>query len=239
MGARRAPGGWRLASDAAVVIARRLLSAAFLCCAVALSLASAHATDESGRGGSPTRPPAADEDGAAPLEANPALEAARSRSRQLDQLHATLLIPDLQPDAVERVVAAIESLWLQSGSPTVDLLMERALQATQQRNYALSIKVLTAVVEIAPEYAEGWNQLAVAYYLSENFDQTLPPLLRALKLERRHFKALEGFGVLMRDLGEKRAALGAFRKALSLNPHSASAREAERELARDVEGQGL
>ncbi len=164
---------------------------------------------------------------------------ALARTEELDQLYARLASKETDEQTAEKLISAIEMIWLESGSQTVNFLMERVLAATRSQNYDLSIKILAKVTEIAPDYAEGWNQLAVAYYLSENYDHTLPPLLRALALERRHFKAIEGYGVLMREMNNKRAALSAFRRALTINPHSASAREAEAELSREIDGQGI
>jgi len=43
----------------------------------------------------------------------------------------------------------------------------------------------------------------------------------------------------MQELGDKKAALKAFRHALSVNPHLEDARQSERELSREVEGQGI
>ncbi len=162
-----------------------------------------------------------------------------SRAEKLDQLYARLADRTLDEENSEKIIAAIEMAWLESGSETVNFIMDRVLTATRSQNYDLSIKLLTKVTEIAPDYAEGWNQLAVAYYLSENYDHALPPLLRALSLDHRHFKAIEGYGVLMREMNNKRAALSAFRKVLAINPHSATAREAEAELSRDIDGQGI
>lgn len=169
----------------------------------------------------------------------PAPNRPASRETQLLALYTRLALPSNSAETVEALSTAIEKLWLESGSDTVNLLMQRALNATRDRNYALAIKLLTAITGIAPGYAEGWNQLAVAYYLSNNYDHALPPLLRALAIDRRHYKAIEGYAVLMREVGEKRAALSAFRRALTVNPHLKSARDAVEELSREVEGRGI
>ncbi len=137
------------------------------------------------------------------------------------------------------VMEAIEKLWLKSGSPTVDILMERALISTRSEKYDLAIALLTRIVEFAPGYAEGWNQLAVAYFRKEDYRSAVTPLQRALMLEPRHYKAVEGMGVLMRELGDKAAALAAFRHALQLNPASKAAQDATEQLAREVEGQRI
>jgi len=45
--------------------------------------------------------------------------------------------------------------------------------------------------------------------------------------------------LLMQELGDKKAALKAFRHALNVHPHLEDLRQSEQELAREVEGQGI
>jgi tetratricopeptide (TPR) repeat protein len=142
-------------------------------------------------------------------------------------------------EAAEVVAKAIERVWRQSGSDTADLLMERAGVAIQAKNFELALQVLSALVEIAPGYAEGWNQLATVYFLQEDYDKAMRGLRHVLSLEPRHYKAIEGLALILREMGDKKGALRATRRALSVYPHLKSAQQAEEELKRDVEGQGI
>ncbi len=160
------------------------------------------------------------------------------RRQTLDTLYDQLLQAK-DSETVTFLTEAIEKVWLDSGSHTVNLLMERALLAVNGQKLDQAIAILAAVTKIAPDYPEGWNQLAVAHFLKEDFDKALPPLIRALDLEPRHFKAMEGLAVLMREIGQKKSALKAFRRALELNPHLGQSRQAIEELSREVEGQPI
>lgn len=142
-------------------------------------------------------------------------------------------------EAAEVVAKAIERVWRQSGSDTADLLMERAGVAIQAKNFDLALQILAALVEIAPTYAEGWNQLATVYFLQEDYERAMRGLRQVLALEPRHYKAIEGLSLILRELGNKKAALGAARRALNVYPHLKSAQQAQEELMRDVEGQGI
>lgn len=142
-------------------------------------------------------------------------------------------------ETAERIVAAIEKLWSQSGSDTVNILMQRAGVALKARNYPLATEVLTALTEVEPRYAEGWNQLATIYFLQEDYTQAMRQLRHVLALDPRHFKAMEGLGIILRETGNKKAALKATRKALEMHPFLKSAKQAEIELRREVEGQDL
>jgi tetratricopeptide (TPR) repeat protein len=139
----------------------------------------------------------------------------------------------------ELISSAIEKLWTQSGSDTANLLMERAGIALKARNYELATSILLSLTEVEPRYPEGWNQLATIYFLREDYNNAMVQLRRVLALEPNHFKAIEGLGIILRETGRKEAALKVTRRALAINPHLKSAKQAEEELAREVEGQGI
>jgi len=137
------------------------------------------------------------------------------------------------------IAEAIEKIWLRSGSDTIDLLMQRSLQLIQSEDYDTALDILDSIVEMAPDYAEGWNQRATVFFLKKDFRRSLDDLRHVLALEPRHFKAIAGLGLIMQELGDKEAALKAFRKALRVYPQLSDTREMEKELAREVEGQGI
>jgi tetratricopeptide (TPR) repeat protein len=142
-------------------------------------------------------------------------------------------------EAADLVSKAIERVWRQSGSDTADLLMERAGIAMQAKNLDLALQILSSLIEIAPDYAEGWNQLATVYFLQENYDKAMRGLRHVLALEPQHYKAIEGLSLILREMGDKQGALRATRRALSIYPHLKSAQQVREELMRDVEGQGI
>jgi len=142
-------------------------------------------------------------------------------------------------EAAQLVAKAIERMWRQSGSDTADVITERAAIAIQAKNFDLALQLLSALVEIAPDYAEGWNQLATVHFMKEDYEKAMRGLRQVLKLEPRHFKAIEGLALILREMGDKKAALRATRRALTVYPHLKSAQQAEEELIRDVEGQGI
>lgn len=142
-------------------------------------------------------------------------------------------------DSAELVAAAIDKIWMRSGSDTVDLLMNRALRMLQEKKFEVAIDILDSVVAIAPKYPEGWNQRATVFFLKQDFRRSLDDLRHVLALEPRHFKALNGLGLIMQEIGDKKAALKAFRHVLKLYPQLSETRRLEQELAREVEGQGI
>ena len=113
------------------------------------------------------------------------------------------------------------------------------MQAVAEEKLDLAIKLLDHVVALAPDFTEGWNRRAYAYFVKSDVDHALGDLRRALALDPNHFKALEGLAQIMREIGEKKAALKAYRQLLSVHPYWPGAQQAIEELERDVDGQGI
>jgi tetratricopeptide (TPR) repeat protein len=145
------------------------------------------------------------------------------------------------PDATQAapIAEAIEALWQQSGSDTIGVLMGRSTKAIGDKKNELAMQFLDAVTELAPDYAEGWNQRAYVEYMDNNYDAAVGDLRRALALEPNHFKALEGLARILRETGQKKAALQAYKQILKINPFQEGAKEAIDELTVEVEGQGI
>lgn len=135
--------------------------------------------------------------------------------------------------------SAIQKVWLQSGSPSIDILMERGLEAFGQKDYDRALFFFNEVVLLQPGFAEGWNKRAAVLYLKENYSGALKDLEQVLRLEPRHFLAMGGLALMLEELGDKKGALEVFRRALDIDPWLEGGSQAEKSLSVDVEGQGI
>jgi tetratricopeptide (TPR) repeat protein len=160
------------------------------------------------------------------------------REKILSDLYAHLATASDEAGA-KAVADAIERIWTNSGSDTIDLLMERSAKAANDKNIDLALRLLDYVVALAPDYTEAWNRRAFLHYTRNEVDQALGDLRRTLALDPNHFKALEGLGQILREIGQKKPALKAFKRLLDVHPFWSGAQEAVDELERDVEGQGI
>jgi len=159
-------------------------------------------------------------------------------AKLLDELYARLATaPD--PETANEIASAVEQLWLHSGSPTADLLVARASAAIDAQNRDLAMQLLTAAVDLQPDFVEAWNRRAFLYYLEEDYNRALGDLRRVLALDPRHYKALEGLGNLLRNMGQKKAALDAYNSVLKVHPNLPDVKKARDELVIEVEGQGI
>lgn len=136
---------------------------------------------------------------------------------KLDSLFGKL--QTVKGPAAEEVQNSIWGVWHQSGSDTVDLLMADAAQAMQAGLHAQAEAQYSAVIDLAPDFAEGWNRRATLRFIRGNFPGSLQDIERVLDLEPRHFGALAGRGMIHDRLDNDEEALRAFRNALLMNPH--------------------
>ena len=142
-------------------------------------------------------------------------------------------------ESAQVLEGAIWKLWLKSGSPTIDLLMQQVIRSMSRGEYSRALKLLDHIVELAPEFSEAWNKRATVLYLTGNFEASLEDIERVLELEPRHFGALSGMGLVLQQLGDKKGALSAFRRALSVHPYLPNANRAVKVLQEEVEGKGI
>jgi tetratricopeptide (TPR) repeat protein len=160
------------------------------------------------------------------------------REKTLADLYAHLATAEDETTA-KATTDAIERLWVHSGSDTASVLMDRAQAALAAKDLELAIKFLDAIVELQPDYAEGWNRRAIVHHMRNNVERALGDLRRTLALEPNHYRALDGLANILKEIGQKKAALKAARTLLNVHPHFPGAKQMVDELAREVDGQGI
>jgi tetratricopeptide (TPR) repeat protein len=141
--------------------------------------------------------------------------------------------------AARAVEEQIDKAWSRSGSPSADLLLERARAAAEDQDFDTASRILVKLTEIAPNFAEAWHQRAEVAAVKQDFHAAMTALRRTLMLQPRHFVALASLGAILEEFDNKPQALAAYRKALALNPYLDGIPDRIRALSREVEGQGI
>jgi len=174
----------------------------------------------------------------APAAAEQAEAPRKPAGAQLDFLFGALkAAPDAE--SAKHVEARIAALWMRTPSDTAALLMGRARQAMEAGNSDVALKLFDAIVKLRPDYVEAWNKRATLYYLRNDYAHALADIREVLIREPRHFGALAGLGMIMRDIGDDRKALAAFRQALTLHPHLDNIPDLVKSLSEKVEGRDI
>jgi tetratricopeptide (TPR) repeat protein len=160
------------------------------------------------------------------------------KALNLDKLFDALKVaPD--SESAKYVENRIWSMWLATDSDTTTLLMSRVKTAVDAKDMDLGIKLLSAIIEIRPDYIEGWNRRATLYYMKKDFEHSIADIQQVLKREPRHFGALSGLGMIFQEIGDDKHALEAFRRALAVYPRIDRIPELVKQLTEKVEGRAI
>lgn len=171
--------------------------------------------------------------GAAIVAAGPAF----GQSAKLDELFDKLKSAD--PAQAGRIEQEIWIEWSKSGSAAMDLLLQRGRQAMSEGNFALAVEHFTALIDHAPEFAEGWNARATAYYQMGQIGPSMADIAQTLRLNPRHFGALSGFAMILEELDRPKQALELRRAVQAIHPHAAGVSQAIDRLEADLQGSSL
>jgi len=168
-----------------------------------------------------------------PSQARPA-----PRASTLDDLFDRLAKAESEREA-QGIASLIERRFARSGSDTADLLLSRAEQAFESKDFALSVELLDRVVALRPNWAEAWYKRAIVFYQLDDPVGAIADLHRALKIEPRHFNAWAGLGHILMASDDKTRALEAYRRALKINPQLSSVQTIVTRLGPGVDGLDL
>jgi Tfp pilus assembly protein PilF len=163
---------------------------------------------------------------------------ARADAERLADLMGQLRTAD-NPRAADLILREITAEWSRSGSPAIDLLLKRGVDAAEAGDYHAAVEHLTAAIDHAPDFAEAYHERATAYYLAGDVGPALDDLRQTLVLNPDHFVAMQGVAVIMMEMGDKQRALDAFRLILGLNPQDPELPRVIGQLERELAGQAL
>jgi tetratricopeptide (TPR) repeat protein len=138
-----------------------------------------------------------------------------------------------------KVERALELEWSKSGSTALDLLLRRGRDAMKDGEFPKAIEHFTALIDHAPDFAEGYHARATAFYSAGRFGPSIADLQRALELNPDNFNAIFGLGVIFVEIDDLQRAQSAFQSVLDLHPHHQDATDALKRLEREGIGRAL
>jgi tetratricopeptide (TPR) repeat protein len=137
------------------------------------------------------------------------------------------------------VASLIERRWARSGSDTADVLMTRATQAVQAKEYPLAIELLDRILALDPNWTEAWYRRANVFFLLEDPMSAMADIRQVLDREPRHFGAWTGLGHIFMTSDDKARALASYRRALRIHPQLTTVQSLVERLTPQVDGQDL
>ncbi|AQT43531.1 Tetratricopeptide repeat-containing protein [Bartonella apihabitans] len=164
--------------------------------------------------------------------------AAQKKQAELDHLLAVLKRTANQKEAA-KISRQIQGLWSQSGSDTIDLLMQWAEDGINQQDYARALDFLDNVVALQPDYAEGWARRAVVHVQLNDLTLAMSDLHRSLSLEPRNYNALFLVGSILEMTGRNKLALHAYEDALKIYPQMQRAQKRVGDILEEQTGRAI
>jgi tetratricopeptide (TPR) repeat protein len=120
---------------------------------------------------------------------------------------------------------AVWQLWSRSGDERVDELLRAGIGFMEEQQMGRAVGAFTRAIELRPDFAEGWNKRATAYYLMGDLEQSLKDCDEVIRRNPNHFGALSGYGLIYVQRGELERALSYFQRALAINPNLESVKQ--------------
>jgi tetratricopeptide (TPR) repeat protein len=173
-----------------------------------------------------------------PVEPPADLPRVQRGDHNLDRLFQALRVAPTAESA-KYIENRIWATWAAQGGDTAALLMTRVRTATEGKDYDLAIKLLTAIIDIKPDYVEAWNRRATLYFLKRDYQSAMADLRAVLDREPRHFGAWAGIGMILNDIGDEPRALAAFRRAVDLYPRIERIPDMIKKLTESVDGRDI
>ncbi|KQV31528.1 hypothetical protein ASC97_19370 [Rhizobium sp. Root1203] len=158
-----------------------------------------------------------------------------SPKQHLDQLY-TELKRERDADKASDIANEIRTEWNDSGSATVNLLMQWADKAIQDKRNAAALDFLDQAIALKPNYAESWNRRATLNYANGSMRKSMSDIERVLDIEPRHFGALSGMAAILTESGNDQLALKAWERFLDVYPANRTAQEQLNTLAEKLAG---
>ena len=136
--------------------------------------------------------------------------------------------------AATRITRRIWAEWFDSGSDTVNLLLNWSQEAIEKEKFEVALDLLDQVVVLDPGFAEGWNRRATLHFMMDRYDKSMADIACTLLLEPRHFGAWSGMAAIYKNSGLKEKALEAYLKVLEFYPADVNAQKAVLELSEEL-----
>jgi tetratricopeptide (TPR) repeat protein len=147
----------------------------------------------------------------------PAVGLSENAAKERARLFAALASATGDVEARE-IEDQIWTFWRSFADADSRQLLEESREAQLRFDYDEAIIYTKGVVEHAPQFAEGWNQLSYVYFLAGKYDDSLRAIDRALELEPMHYAALAGKGIILIQKGKVEEAQAPLKRALVIDP---------------------
>ena len=115
-----------------------------------------------------------------------------------------------------------QKIWKIWSTHPADGQLTKKLKAgsdlVNKNKYLESIKIFSEVIDQDPSWAEAWNKRATVLYMIGEYEKSQKDIDKVLELEKRHFGALAGQGLVNIKLKNYEKAIKSYQRALEIYP---------------------
>ncbi len=128
---------------------------------------------------------------------------------------------------------ALWAIWFRADTPEHNAMLQEVRDLIGRERYREAEDMAGQLIRKAPAFAEAYNQRAIALFFQGKIAESAADCRRVLDRNPYHIGALGGLGQSYLKLGKRRDALSTFRKALVIQPYSASLKQTVQALEAD------
>ena len=121
---------------------------------------------------------------------------------------------------INEVTSNIWDIWYETNDPSIEADFYRGLESMRTGDLIMAVAFFTRVIDKNPNFAEGWNKRATVYYMLGKFDASMMDIHETLKLEPRHFGAMDGMGLIFIHLEQFDKAIDIYDQMLKIFPNN-------------------
>ena len=140
------------------------------------------------------------------------------RELELNKLFNQLKNNSDAPMAFE-VEMKIWNIWSTHPSQeNLTQLLENGSNLMTQHKLNKAYETFSKVISLDPNWAEGWNKRATVLYMLGRYQESQDDIDEVLKLEKRHFGALSGQGLVQIELKNYERAINSYKEVQKIYP---------------------
>ncbi len=125
-------------------------------------------------------------------------------------------------DQINQVISSIWDIWHETNDPSIEADFYQGLESMRTGDLLMAATFFTHVIDKNPNFAEGWNKRATVYYMLGKFDASMMDIHETLKLEPRHFGAMDGMGLIFIHFQQFDKAIDIYDQMLEIFPNNSS-----------------
>ena len=118
------------------------------------------------------------------------------------------------------ILADIWDIWSIAENIEAQEIFDEGNNMMDRGSLEEAIALFTQVIDLKPDFAEGWNKRATVLFLKGDLEASISDIQKTLELEPRHFGALDGLAEIYLIQDNLLGAAATYKRILEIIPTS-------------------